>query len=38
MSFLMHLDCKLYEIEVQCQQFFYRPNMIITEKFVIHMT
>ena len=31
----MHLDCELKKIEVQCQHFFYRLNMIVTEMFVI---
>ena len=35
MNFVMHLDCKLQKIEVQCQHFFSRVNMIVTEMFVI---
>ena len=35
MSFVMHLDCTLWKIEVQCQHFFYRLNMIVTEFFLI---
>ena len=31
----MYLDRTLLKIEVQCQHFFYRLDMIVTEMFVI---
>ena len=35
MSFVIQLDFKLKKIEVQCQYFFYKLKMVITEMFVI---